>query len=338
MRRAAWAITMAAVSAALCLVTGWSQETPQPLKLVQRVPMPNVVGRIDHLSVDVKGKRLFLAGLDNSTVEVIDIGAGKRLHTISGLKDPQGVLYVADTNRLFVADGALNLVNMYDGTTYRLLHTEPGMPNADNLRYAGILRTYGTGLVFVGYGHGNKSALRAMDSETGDPMYEIVLDGHPESFQMDGRYIFINVPTAGAVELAAGRRVTMKWPIEGFKPFYPMALDVKDQRIFIGSRNPDALVVLDMKTGGIVTSVPGVAHTDDLWYDAARKRIYMSGGDGEIGVFEQLDADHYRLIAKIPSVPGASTSFFVPDFSRLYVPASAYAGQPAQLLIYQAQP
>jgi hypothetical protein len=84
--------------------------------------------------------------------------------------------------------------------------------------------------------------------------------------------------------------------------------------------------------------VEDVGHTDDLWYDAAHKRIYMSGGDGEIAVFDQRDADHYPLSAKIPSVPGASTSFFVPELNRLYVPATPYAGQPAAIQVFEVQP
>ena len=43
----------------------------ESLRLVQTIPMPNVKGRIDHLDVDVKGKRLFVAGLENGSVEVI---------------------------------------------------------------------------------------------------------------------------------------------------------------------------------------------------------------------------------------------------------------------------
>jgi hypothetical protein len=101
--------------------------------------------------------------------------------------------------------------------------------------------------------------------------------------------------------------VVDKWPLLGFKPFYPMALDAANHRLFIGSRNPAKLVVLDTASGKIVTSAEGVGHTDDLWYDAVRKRIYMSGGDK--GSEFLSSADHYPLIAKIPSVPGASTSF-----------------------------
>jgi hypothetical protein len=117
-----------------------------------------------------------------------------------------------------------------------------------------------------------------------------------------------------------------------------MALDEKNQRLFIGSREPAALVIFDTKSGRMVTSVEAAAHTDDLFYDAARKRIYMSSGEGVVAVFEQRDADHYQLVAKVPSVPGAGTSLFVPDFNRLYVPAPPYGGEPATVLVYDAQP
>jgi len=327
----------------VCLVAARSQEPPQPLKLVQKIAMPGVQGRIDHMSVDLKGKRLFMAGLGNQTVEVIDLAAGKQLHTITGLAEPQAVLYVPESNLIFVADGEQDSCKIYDGTSYALIHTEPSLNDADNVRYdAASAGTYGYGLVHVGYGMGNESGLRALDSRSGKPMFDIPLEGHPESFQFEkstGR-AFVNVPTAGhiAVLNTGKRRVIDKWPVQGFKPFYPMALDEKNQRLFIGSRNPPALVVFDTKSGRMVASVEGVDHTDDLFYDATRKRLYMSGGDGTIGVFEQRDPDHYVLLAKVPSVPGASTSFFVPEFNRLYVSATPYAGQPAQILVYEAQP
>jgi hypothetical protein len=334
---------------AVGLALGWSaaaqnqnsqrQQGAQPLKLAQRIPLPAVKGRIDHISVDVKGKRLFLAALGNGTMEVIDLAAAKPLYTMTGFKDAQAALYVPESNLIFISDGELGVCNVYDGRTYKLVRSIDDVPGADNIRYdAFSARTYGAGLVHVAYRHG----LRALDSRDGKPVFDIPLDAQSESFQFEpgtGR-IFANLPTLGYVAVAnAGKRVVVdKWPLPGFKPFYPMALDAANHRLFIGSRNPAKLVVLDTASGKIVTSVEGVGHTDDLWYDAVRKRIYMSGGDGEIGVFEQRDADHYPLIAKIPSVPGASTSFFVPDFNRLYVPSTPYAGQPSAVQVFEVQP
>jgi DNA-binding beta-propeller fold protein YncE len=83
------------------------------LRQVQTIPLPNVEGRIDHFGIDVAGQRLFVAALGNNTVEVLDLRQGKRLTTITGLKEPQGIFYVPNSNRLFVANGD-------DGNTGRL--------------------------------------------------------------------------------------------------------------------------------------------------------------------------------------------------------------------------
>ena len=323
-----------------------AQEQPQPLKLVRKIPLPrSFEGRIDHQSVDVKGNRYFLSGLGNGTVEVIDLAAGKLIHTITGFSMAQAALYVPETNLIFVADGELNFLNIYDGTTYELVRSIPSLENADNLRYVPANPRYGggSGTVILGYGEGAGSALRIMNA-SGKPLSEILLQAHPESFQVDttpGSFrIFVNVNELGYIAIADTnhRKVMDKWPVTGFKAIFPMAFDEKDQRLFVGARNPPSLAVFDTKTGHLVTSVEAPDGTDDIWFDAARKRIYMSAVEGVVAVFEQRDPDHYALTAKIPSVPGSATSYFAPALNRLFVPAPPFGGQPAQVLVYEAQP
>ena len=274
-------------------------------------------------------------------MEVIDLATGKVVHTINGLKEPQGIFYTPESNLLFVADGQLDTCRIYKGSTYELVRSEPALQDADNIRYdTAHAAIYGTPLVEVGYGSGTASGLRALDSLDGKPLMEIPLGGHPEAFEVAGRRIFVNVPTAGYIAVADSgrRRVTDKWPVQGFKDFFPMALDESDQRLFVGSRTPPALLVFDTKSGKMLTSVEAVGDADDLTYDAAHKRLYMSGGDGSIGIFEQRDADHYALVTKMPSAPGARTSLFVPELNRFYVAAPSKSGQPARVLVYEAQP
>ena len=76
---------------------------PQPLVDVQVIALPGVVRRIDHLAVDAPGKRLFVAALGNGTLEVLDVGAGTRITSVGGLKEPQGVAYLARQHRVVVA-------------------------------------------------------------------------------------------------------------------------------------------------------------------------------------------------------------------------------------------
>ena len=87
-----------------------SQDRPStpdraPIILVQQIPLPNVGGRIDHFTFDGKRKRVIGAALGNNTVEIVDTFAGRDMHSISGAANPQGVVYVGEFNKLFVANG-----------------------------------------------------------------------------------------------------------------------------------------------------------------------------------------------------------------------------------------
>src|SRR3977135_1116413 len=115
--------------AALALVPlAFSQEESSasgraPLLLVQEIPLPHVEGRIDHFTFDVKRKRVIGAALGNDTVEVVDTFAGRDIHSISGAANPQGVAFVGDLNKLFVANGADGKLRIYDGASFALLNT-----------------------------------------------------------------------------------------------------------------------------------------------------------------------------------------------------------------------
>ena len=321
-----------------CLLGVQAPGQPAPLKLVQAIPLPGVEGRMDHMSVDVKGQRLIASGLANGTVEVVDLAAGKRVHTITGVKEPEGVLYVADLKLIYVADGEGGAVHLFDGESYKPLHSTTSLPHSDNLRY-----DPGTQRVYVGFGDGADAGLGILEATDGSLIGVINLEGHPESFQFErttGRRIFVNVPPAGHIAIIdpGKRRVIEKWPVTSVKGFYPMALDEASRRLFIGSRRPPRLVVFDTKSGQMVFSVEGAVDTDDLFYDAKLRRIYMSGGDGFISVFEQQDADHYKQLAKVPTGPGARISLFVPELNRLYVAVPRRGRQSAEVLVFDVQP
>ena len=145
------------LTTALLLLTGtaWAQE-PQAIALKTRIELPNVNGRIDHFSADVKGQRLFVAALGNQTVEALDLRSGKRIQTISGLAEPQGLFYDPATNRLYAACAKDGAVKIYDGSSYQLSDTVRFSGNADNIRYDARNQH-----VIVGYGGG---ALGILDS------------------------------------------------------------------------------------------------------------------------------------------------------------------------------
>jgi DNA-binding beta-propeller fold protein YncE len=313
----------------------------EALSLKTRIPLQNVNGRMDHFSVDVKGQRLFSSALGNHTVEVLDVQSGRRVRTLSDLAEPQGLFYDASTNRLFVACSLDGATKIYDGTTFRLLKTVKFSSDADNIRFDARSRR-----VVVGYG--GEKALRqrpegdgtlAFLDSTGEKTGEIVLDAHPESFQLEktGTRVFVNVPAKKEIQVADVVKGTTlaRWPVTTATSNFPMALDEAHHRLLVGTRTPARLLVFDTESSKIVASPEMVGDSDDLFYDASKSRAYVIGCEGFVDVWQQNDADHYVRISRYPTAPGARTGFFVPEWGRLFVAVPHRGQQAAEILVYE---
>jgi DNA-binding beta-propeller fold protein YncE len=304
------------------------------LKLLNTIPLPDVKGRIDHLAIDAKGKRLFVAALGNNTVEVLDLNAGTKRRSITGCSKPQGLVYLPKPNLLCVANGGDGRVRIYDGASFNPIVTVGGLEDADNLRYDPKLDR-----VYVGYGDGG---IGVVNPATGVLTVRIPLKGHPESFQIeqDGNYLLANVPDAQQIAVIDRqlRTVVEAWPLKDFRANFPMALDEGDHRVFVGCRNPARFVVLDAKDGSKIADLSLSGDTDDLFYDGARRRIYASCGEGFIDVIEQRNVDDYKALEKITTAPGARTCLFSLDLNHLYLAVPRLGERPAEIRVFQVQP
>jgi hypothetical protein len=302
------------------------------LRQIQTIALPGVNGRIDHMAVDVNGQRLLMSALGNNTLEVIDLKSGRRVHTIRGLKEPQGAAYIPEEDEAFVANARGGAVVGYDGKSLKELKTYDFTDDADNLRYDRLLRR-----LYVGYGGGALGIIDLLNRKTLPP---IKLAGHPESFQIEvtGSRIFVNVPTAHHIAVIDRYQATLlaTWPVNGARDNFPMALDETHHRLLITTRQPPKLIAFDTDAGKSVASLPTVGDADDMFYDAARSLVYISGGAGAIDVFRQSDPDHYEHVARIPTAPGARTSLFVPALKRLYLAVPHRPNQPASIRVYEA--
>jgi DNA-binding beta-propeller fold protein YncE len=312
-------------------------EAALPLILTATVPLEGVKGRFDHFA---SGKgRVFVSGLGNNSVEVIDLFQGTRSHEITGVPNPQGVAFSPEANKLFVASEKGKLY-IYDGDSYKLITMLDFDGGADNLRYDAATKR-----VYVGCGDDEKnSAIAAVDAMTNKRLDEVYkLGGEPESFQLEknGPNIYVNVPNLK--QIVAINRTTKeltRWPVTVAQNF-PMALDEADHRIIVGTREPATLSVFDTSTGKMVASVPTVQDTDDLYYSAEHKRVYVPGRAGSIWVYQQTDPDHYNVISKIPTVVGAGTAGYFgrqgKGFDRFYLAVSAGSNTTAEVRIYTMQ-
>jgi YVTN family beta-propeller protein len=281
---------------------------------VSVIPLPGVRARIDHLDVDPAGKRLFVAALGNGTLEVLDLAAGKRITSISGLKEPQGVAYLPSSQRIVVATHG-GAVHAFDEHDYRPIAQLPGVDDADNLRFdAGAKQLY------LGYGDG---ALGVIDPSTTTLLAKIPLPGHPESFRLEegSPRIFVNVPPTKEILVVdrTKRAITMHLPLGAFADNYPMSLDEAGHRLFVGVRKPARLLVFDTASGKQLAAVPCVGDTDDLFYDARRSRVYVIGGEGYVDVFDAGASGKVDRLARIPTRAGARTGLWSAGLDRLFV-------------------
>lgn len=295
-------------------------------KLVQTIPMPNVEGRIDHLAFDAASGRLCVAAFGNNSVEVIDVAAGKVLHRIDGLHEPQGVQYLH--GQIVIASGGDGSCRFYDGTSFKLLKTVDCKDDADNVRLSGSH-------VYVGYGNGG---IAVIDPEKGAKVDAITLDGHPESFQLDsnGILIYVNVPKAGHIAVIEKRAVIAKWKLSAGSNF-PMALDETGHRLFVGCRQPAKLLVVDTASGKESAAVECSGDTDDVFFDAASKRVYVSCGTGFLDVFDVREVTPKR-IGKVASAAGARTCLFVPDPGKIFLAVPHRGSQQAEIRVYATTP
>jgi DNA-binding beta-propeller fold protein YncE len=305
----------------------------EPLALIGSIELPHVEGRIDHLAFDSARQHLFVAALGNNTVEVLDVKAGTHLKSLTGFREPQGIAVVPDARLVAVANGQgegvqlLNADDLRPGATIRL------GDDSDNVRYDVAAKR-----VYVGFASGALAAITPTDAKA---IGEAKLPGHPESFQLEksGSRIFVNVPTADQVAVVdrAAMKVVSTWPVITAKSNFPMALDEANHRLFIGCRRPAKVLVYDTSTGKQVSAFDIVGDTDDLFYDTARERLYVSGGEGFIDVFQSQDATHLTRIAHLATAAGARTSLFVGELNRLYLAVPHRGNQKAEIRVFEAR-
>ena len=302
----------------------------EPLTFVRSIELPRVEGRIDHLAFEAAGQHLFVAALGNNTVEVLDVKAATHVKSLPGFREPQGIAIAPDAKLVAVANGqgeGLQFLNVDD---YR-----PGLSvrlgdDSDNVRYDGSAKR-----LYVGFGGG---ALASINPADGKVLATVKLAGHPESFQLErsGSRIFVNVPMADQIAVVdrGPMKIVTTWPVAGAKANYPMALDEANHRLFIGCRRPAKVLIFDTTTGKGVGSFEIVGDTDDLFYDAARKRLYISGGEGFVDVFQNSEANSFARVAHMATAAGARTSLFVPDLNRLFLAVPHRGSQRAEIRVY----
>jgi DNA-binding beta-propeller fold protein YncE len=153
-------------------------------------------------------------------------------------------------------------------------------------------------------------------------------------------YVFVSIASRIQVINAKNRQILSTWLVSSQRPA-DAAFDEATHRLLMATRIPARMIAMDSNTGKEVASLPTVEGMDGVYFDASQKRLYVSGGRGfdagYVYVYQQNDPDHYRQIAKIPTRPGAGTSFWSPELNRYYVAAPAHDKETAAILVFEPQ-
>lgn len=323
------------------LIPAWANEKT-PLKLVQTTPLPQLhEGDFDHFAVDLKGNRLFSTAEENEKVLVFDLKTNKLIHTIEGLKAPHSMVYRGDLKKLFVVDGDLGEVKIFNSETYAPTGTIKVREGADSSTYDPATKY----LYIVETGkdaHQPNSYITVIDTTGAKKVGEIKIDSddvEAMALEKSGPRLFVNIRGKAEVQVydRKNHKLLDTWSIADIaKKPTTIALDEADHRLFVGTRDPGKLIVLDTNTGKVVTSYPAASMSDDMVYNATQKRIYFAGSDF-VDVFQQKDADHYEQIGHIPTAFRAKTAILIPELNRYYLAVPQHEKQSAELRVYDVE-
>jgi hypothetical protein len=339
----------------------------EPLVQIGSIPLKGVEGRLDHLAFNTRSQRLFVAALENHSVEVVDLARRRRVHQFTGISEPQGLLCIPEKDRLLVCSRGDGTCRSFDATTFQEGPWIDLGRNADNVRfdpdarvvYVGSGGEPGSGLLsaidlvsLLSAGQGGRSAPPHSPADflldrprQAEPRMEIQLPAHPESFQLDRTHhrLLVNIPDEhkiAALQVGAdGLTNAAAWPVTAGEKNFPMTLDPASARLFIACRKPPRLAVYDSGAGNFLSQTSCVGDADDMFYDAKLKRVYVIGGEGFVDVFQVSDTSQEPTrLARLPTAPRARTGLFIPDLQMLTVAAPHTTNRPAAVLLLQAKP
>lgn len=305
--------------------TSSSSTADAPLKLAGSVDLPGYTGDFDHFAIDTKDGRMFLAGEESAELEVFDLKSGKIIQRMKGFGVPHSVYYSPDTNELLVIDGE-KPSPVLDASTLKVKRTYNLPKGADSVGFDSS--TKHLWVVTGGKDVPQKdSNLIELDPATGKTVKSVHFDAdHVEAMAVEqkGPNLFINVTDKNYLAVVDKRsgKVVKQIPIKGAEQNAPIAMDEATHRLFVVTRKPGKLLVINADTDQTIASFVAPERTDEVVWDADNRRVYVAGGQGYISVVEQDGPDQYREVAKVQSLPGAKTAIIDHAGKRLWIAAS----------------
>ncbi len=322
-------------------------ESQAPVTLLSTTYLPEIIGDFDHFAVDLKRNHLFVSAEVHHSIEMFDLKTGAHLQSIGGFKTPHSVAFAPEKDELLVADGGDSGLIILSGDDFRRIDrvqlidgsaTGKGdSPDAAYYDAANRLYYIGNGGISANL---PDSEIAVFSVDQGKLIDKISIPGNNvESMGIDHIHhrLYVNIrdkQQIGVVDLLTNR-VIATWTAPGLQKNTALAVDEKNERIFVAGRNPGIFYVFD-NNGNLVRRKPCANINDDMTWDPVLKRVYVSGTQG-LSIFHQDSPDTYTDIANIPT-NGGKTSFYVPQVKQFYVVHPKTDVDIAGLLVYRVNP
>jgi DNA-binding beta-propeller fold protein YncE len=328
-------VTIVTLCFACCFAA--QAQTDAPLTLSKTIPLPGVVGGFDHFAIDLSGGVLFAAAKDNHTVEAVNLQTGKIAQNITGLAKPHGLAWVPETHRLYVADGKLAQLQVYEGSPLHASGTLKLSDDADDMVYDEQSDT-----LYVGHGGSdaaNPGRIAVINTKDFSLAANLPVAAHPEALDIDqqGQRVFANIADAGQVAVVNIKTNAIEdtWKLKDASDNTPLAYDAQEQMLLIACRKPAVLLALDANTGKEISRIPTGNGADDLFHDSKLHRVYVITGSGAVDVYSISTAKHFTALGKVRTASGAKTGLFVPSQNLLYIGIPGIGAKPAEIRVYQ---
>jgi hypothetical protein len=314
-------------------------QSASPLTLQRTIELPAGTAKFDHFAIDLKTDRLYIAATGNHSVEVLDLGTGKVVESVSALGKPHGLFWNPSTNSIYAADGSQGDLKIFTGTPLRQSKAIKLSDDADDMVFDAK-----TGLLYVGHGGGdaaNPGSIAVIDTATNSLLGNLPVTTHPEGLEIDNATdrIFVNVADAAQIAVIDGatHKQSATWKLTRAKDNVPLAYDEEHQVLFVACRTPSRLLVLDGNSGKELADLPSDSGADDLYYDAELHRVYLIAGSGDVDTYGIEANKAVHAIGVTHTSPGAKTGLFVSSQHALYIGAAANAAKPASILVYSTK-
>lgn len=314
-----------------------------PLKLAAKYTMPATVkGRFDHLGVDLRGNRLFVAAESAHQVLVFNLRTGKYLRSIRHIQIPHAIFVREDLDRIYITDGGAGEVKIFDGKTYRLITSVKLKVDSDSIGYDPATQD-----LYVDNGGGDAherySMLSVVSTTRGTKVADIRIEGdtlEAMALAKSSPLLYVNNPAKNLIDVVNRdtRKVVATWPVTLCKRNVAMALDEPAHRLFTACRS-GAIIVFNTSDGKEMNYMPIPRGVDDLVFDPRTQRLYAScwGNGGSVAVFHEDSSDQYTSLGDVPTGQGAKNEVLVPQLHRLYVTVPPTGSAPGQVYVYEVQ-